>query len=187
MMRILYALLLIFCSVGAAQAGELVDNAKRAEEAAAAGKPLKAYNEMRKGMLSLWRAGPLTFRKALFVTGQPSGFGLYQAKAKNVFEPGEELIAYVEPVGFSWKPEGGLYHALMVVDLIIRDADGKIIAGQKAFGTFKFDSHEENMEVMAVVTVDFSDAPKGKYVLECEVADQLSDKTGTFELPFEIR
>ncbi len=187
-MRLLHTVLLTFlCLTGAAQAGELVDGAKRAEADASAGKPLKAFEEMREATLLQWRQSPLLFRTVLFVAEQPSGFGLYQPKKKNVFKSSEKLIAYAEPVGFTWKAGDGLYHALMVADLIIRTEDGKVIAGQKEFGTFEFDSHEQNMEVMVVLTVDFSGAPKGKYVLECQVSDELSDKKGSFELPFEIK
>ncbi len=187
-MRRFHTLLLIFFFLtGTAHAGELVDGAKSAEAEAAAGKPLQAFDTMRETTLILWRQSPLLFRNARFVAEQPSGFGIYQPKKKNVFKPGEKLIAYVEPVGFTWKSEGGLYRALMVADLIIRTGEGKVIAGQKEFGTFKFESHEQNMEVMAVLTVDFSGAQKGKYVLECQVPDKLSAKKGSFELPFEIK
>jgi hypothetical protein len=148
---------------------------------------MEAYEAIRSATLKVWNGGPLFFRKALFVAQSPTGFGLYQPRPANVFKPGEQLIIYAEPVGFKWEPKDGLNHALLVADLILRTEDGKVVAGQKNFGSFKFDSHEQNTEVMAVLTIDFTGAPPGKYVVDCTFTDKMSGKTASLELPFEIK
>lgn len=172
---------------GAARAGELTDLAKQAESDAKAGKHLEAYDAMRKATLKEWEAAPLLFRKSLFVSGDPGGFGIYDPRADNVFNKGEKLVIYVEPVGFAWQPKDGLNHALLVADLIVKDGEGTVVAQQEGFGTFTFNSHEQNMEVMCVLTVDFSGAPAGKYIAELKFTDKLGDKSASFELPFEIK
>jgi len=172
---------------GAAFAEELTDLAKQAESDAKAGKYLEAYEAMRTATLQEWNAGPLLFRKAVFVAGSPSGFGIYQARPDNVFKPGEKLVIYAEPIGFKWQPKDGLQHALLVADLVLSKEDGTVVAGQKNFGEFKFDSHEQNTEVMSVLTIDFTGAPAGKYVVEVTFNDKMSDKMAKFELPFEIK
>jgi len=175
-------------SVGsAAFAEKLTDLAQQAEIDTKVGKHLNAYEAMRKATLQVWDAGPLLFRKAVFVAGTASGFGIYDPRSNNVFKPGEKLVIYAEPIGFKWQAKDELQHALLVADIVIRAEDGNVVASQKNFGEFKFDSREQNMEVMTVLTIGFPGAPAGKYVQEVRFIDKMSDKTGKFELPFEIK
>lgn len=171
---------------GFAHAEELTDLAKQAESDAKGGKNLEALDTMRKATLQIWNDGPLLFRKALFVTKPPEGFGIYNPRPDTVFKPGEKLIIYVEPVGFTWKPQDGLNHAELVADLILKDGEGTVVGEQEGFATFTFDSRDQNMEVMSAVTIDFTEAPAGKYVAELKFTDELGDKSASFELPFEI-
>jgi len=171
----------------AASAEELTDLAKQAESDVKDGKTLDAYDAMRKASLQVWNTGPLTFRKAIFVSNKPGGFGVYDPRPDSVFKPGEKLIIYVEPVGFTWQPKNGLNHAQLVVDLVLKDGDGNVVAQQQGFGNFSFDSHEQNMETMTAVTIDFAEAPAGKYAAELTFHDTVGDKSASFELPFEIK
>jgi len=170
-----------------ASAEELTDLAKQAESDIKDGKTLDAYDAMRKAGLQVWNKGPLTFRKDIFVSNKPGGFGVYDPRPDSVFKPGEKLIIYVEPVGFTWQPKNGLNHAQLVVDLVLKDGDGNVVAQQQGFGNFSFDSHEQNMETMTAVTVDFAEAPAGKYAAELTFHDTVGDKSASFELPFEIK
>ena len=171
----------------AASAEELTDLAKQADSDVKDGKNLDAYDVMRKATLQVWNAGPLLFRKALFVSGNPSGFGVYDPRPDNVFKPGEKLVIYVEPVGFTWQPKNGLNHAQLVVDLALKNSEGNVVAEQQGFGTFTFDSHEQNMEHMTAMTIDFGEAPAGKYSAELTFHDTVGDKSASVELPFEVK
>ena len=51
-----------------------------------------------------------------------------------------------------------------------------MVASQNEFGEFTFNSHDQNMEVMVVLTIDFTGAPAGKYVVACTFRDKMSDK-----------
>lgn len=172
---------------GVASAEPITELAKQAESQSADGKSLDAYETMRKATLQVWDASPLVFRRALFVAGSPGGFGIYNPRPDNVFKPGEKLVIYAEPIGFKWQNKDGLEHALLVADLELRAEDGNVVASQEGFGEFTFNSHDQNMEVMAVLTIDFTGAPEGKYVVQYTFRDKMSDKTGKFELPFEIK
>jgi hypothetical protein len=170
-----------------AHAEELTDLAKQAEGELKNGKNVEAYDTARKAALQVWNAGPLVFRKAIFVSSKPGGFGVYDPRPDNMFKPGEKLIIYVEPVGFTWKPKDSLNHAQLIVDLELKDGDGNVVAQQQGFGNFTFDSREQNMETMTVVTIDFADAPAGKYAAELTFHDTVGDKSASLELPFEIK
>jgi hypothetical protein len=170
-----------------AQAEDLTDLAKQAQKDAKDGKNLEAYDAMRKAARQVWSDGPLLFRKAMFVTKAPDGFGIYDPRPDAVFKPGEKLFIYVEPVGFTWKEKDGLNHAQLVADLVLKDGEGTVVGEQEGFGTFTFDSREENMEVLTSLTIDFTEAPVGKYAAELKFTDKLGDKSASFELPFEIK
>ncbi|HUU65683.1 MAG TPA: hypothetical protein VMW57_00160 [Methyloceanibacter sp.] len=181
------AVLAGFYSGRTAHAETLADMAKQAESDSKGGKHLEAFDTMRKATLEVWNAGPLLFRKSLFVSGPPGGFDIYDRRPDSVFKQGEKLVIYVEPVGFTWQPKDGLNHALLVADLVLKDGEGTVVAQQEGFGTFTFNSHEQNMEIMAVLTVDFTDAPVGKYIAVLKFTDKLGDKSASFDLPFEIK
>jgi hypothetical protein len=190
MNRAAFALVLAVCMGatlgGIAYAQDLTGLVKQAESEAKDGKHLDAYDTMRKATLGMWSAGPLLFRKALFVTASPDGFGIYDPRPDSVFKQGEKLIIYVEPVGFEWEPKDGLNHARLVVDLVLKDGEGTVVGEQESFGTFTFDSREQNMEIMAALTIDFTEAPAGKYAAELKFNDKVGEKSASFELPFEI-
>lgn len=172
---------------GSGHAQSVQELAKSAESEAKRGNDLEAYNTIRKAALSIWEKGPLLFREALFVKSAPTGYGLFDPRPNNVFKPGEKLFIYVEPVGFTWKKESGLNHAELVSDLILKDSEGEVLGEQAGFGTFTFNSRDNNMEVMTALTIDFTEAPVGKYVAELKFTDKLGNKSASFELPFEIK
>jgi len=184
---VLFTVAAIVGAASSAQAQSATELAKRAQSEAKDGKNLEAYNTMRAAALKIWNAGPLLFRQALFVKVAPTGYGIYDPRPDNVFKPGEKLFIYVEPVGFTWKPQNGLNRAELVSDLILKDSEGAVLGEQQAFGTFTFDSRDENMEVMTALTIDFTEAPEGKYLAEVKFTDKLGDKSASFELPFEIK
>jgi hypothetical protein len=172
---------------GTGHAEDLTDLAKQAASEAKDGKDLEAYDTIRKAALKVWSSGPLLFRKAIFVIKPPAGFGIYDPRADSVFKPGEKLYIYVEPVGFTWKKQDGLNRAELVADLVLKDEEGTVLGEQKGFGTFKFESREQNMEVLTSLTIDFTEAPAGKYAAELTFTDKIGDKSATFTLPFEIK
>ncbi len=83
---------------------------------------------------------------------------------------------------FTWKEQNGLNHAELVSDLVLKDSDGSVLGEQAGFGTFTFDSRDQNMEVMTALTIDFTEAPAGKYVAELKFTDKLGKKSASFEL-----
>ncbi len=170
-----------------ASAKEPANPAGQAKSEIQQSKDLAAYNKMREATLKVWKKGPLLFRKALFVSGRPAAFGIYNPRPNSVFKSGEKLVISVEPVGFTWQTKNGLNHAALVVDLAVKDSKGKVGARQKGFSKFSFNSREQNMEILTAVTIDLSGAPLGKYAAELTFHDTVGGKSASFELPFEIK
>ncbi|HEX3535888.1 MAG TPA: hypothetical protein VHU15_03905 [Stellaceae bacterium] len=138
-------------------------------------------------VVEAWQKTPLTVRRAVFVAERPHGFGQFVERQSNVFKPGEKLVAYVEPVGFGWKEAGdGKYQFGFDVDFLIKEPDGKILAGQENFAKLAETSQRRNREFMVTLTMNVSGAPPGDYVLEYKLRDIAGDKSAVIDLPFKI-
>jgi hypothetical protein len=112
----------------------------------------------------------------------------------NVFRPGENIVLYVEPVGFGHQPiadstnipEGGnstavpgtVYLINMTADIIISDSAGTVLQTLENLPTESFISHEQNTEFSLTLTVSQSQPfPEGDYILTYVVHDQVTGKS----------
>jgi hypothetical protein len=154
---------------------------------AANGQSLDEVDKRRTALIEAWQQTPLTIRRAIFVKGEPRGFGLYEEHPSNEFRPGEKIVVYAEPVGYGWKDLGnGLFQLGFVVDFLIKSKDGEVLAGKDNFMRIATDTHTRNLEFMVVLTLNMSSAPAGDYVIEYKLHDIASDKTTSFQMPFKI-
>jgi len=179
------ALVLGLC--GAAVAGPLADKAGEAEAALKAGKGSEALGLMREALFSVWNDVPMAIPTATYVTAPADGYGIYTARDGNAFAAGEPLLIYLEPIGFDWKQQDGLFTSLLTVDFDLTSPDGNVLAGQKGFGRFDFKSHVPNTEYMANLTLNVSGAPAGDYVLVLTVNDENGGGSAKVDMPFSIK
>ncbi|MBO6894795.1 MAG: hypothetical protein JJ866_22835 [Roseibium sp.] len=184
---IVFAFALVFVLPLTAAAGPIQDKAASAEAALQQGEGSKAIALLREAVEQAWKEAPISVQKALFVSAPADGFGIYNARADNVFPAGEALVVYLEPVGFDWKQQDGLFMSLLTVDFDLASPDGKVLAGQKGFGKFDFKSHVANTEYMANLTLNISGAPAADYLLVLTVNDELGGGSTKVSLPFSIK
>lgn len=188
MRRLALSLVALSClGLSAAGAQELVKSAQKAEEQLKAGRHLEAMTTMEGAIDALWKASPLVFRKALFVAEPPGGFGIYSARENDVFQSGQDLIVYAEPVGFDWRRTGDVFRTDLAVDAKLMAKDGKELWSKEDFGKMEVGSRLKNHEFMLKLTYGFKNIPAGDYVIVTTVRDKVSGKSGAFSLPFRIR
>jgi len=122
-----------------------------------------------------------------FVTSA-SGYGVYEEKDSNNFQPGEEIVLYIEPVGFEYGIAGGdvnnddqsgngqqLHTINFSADFIISDTDGNVLTGQQGIPVSEIISHHENKEVFIPFTItQTSPFPEGDYVITYTIHDNNS-------------
>ena len=138
-------------------------------------------------LIEVWEKTPLTIRRALFIKGEPRGFGLYQERGSKEFKKGEKIVVYAEPVGFGWKDAGkDMFELGFVVDFQIKSLGGEVLAEKENFMRIATESHTRNLEFMVVLTLNLTSAPPGEYVVEYKLHDIASGKTATFQMPFKI-
>jgi len=139
-------------------------------------------------VLEAWNATPLTIRRAIFVDGQPTGFGQYVERANNAFKKGDKFITYAEPVGYGFKDlGGGVYQLGFKVDIQLKSADGsKVIVSKDDFAEIAMKSHARNREFNLLFNLSLGDTPPGDYLVEYKLHDIASTKTVSFSQPFKI-
>jgi hypothetical protein len=188
MLRILAgAVAVALMSLAPAAADELSDHTKAAEELAGEGKFLEAMDALDAASSLVWDRAPLTFRRALWVAEPPAGFGAYNPRETNQYAAGDQMIAYVEPVGFGWRKTGDLWQTDLAADFSIKDKDGKEIYTQKDFEKLQVSSRVRNREFMGRFTFTLTGLPAGDYTLETTLRDAISSKSGSFTLAFVIK
>ncbi len=154
---------------------------------AARAQSLEEIDRRQAALIEAWEKTPLTIRRALFINGEPRGFGLYQERESKTFKPGEKVVVYAEPVGFGWKDAGrGMFELGFVVDFHIKSRVGEVVAEKENFMRIATESHIRNLEFMVVLTLNLTSAPPGDYVVEYKLHDIASDKTASFNMPFKI-
>ncbi len=169
-----------------AAAGPLVEQARQAEAELNAGNAVKALASVEAAFNSVWDATPLGFSEALFVTGKPAGFGVYDARATNVFRPDEDMLVYAEPFGFGYGRDGDAFKIGFDADFELRTAKGQILTSQAGFAVLDMTSRRRNKEFQVFITYSFKGLKPGDYVLATTLRDRNSDKKGAFELPFTV-
>ena len=151
------------------------------------GQSLDEINKREEAVRQAWVQTPLTVRRALFVTDEPGGFGVYTPRSSSRFKVGEKMIVYAEPVGYLWKSlDDGQYEFGVKVDLIIKTAAGKVLLEKDGFGNLVLKSRAKNTEFLVHLDVNLNGAPTGDYLLGFRLHDAESDKTTTIELPVTL-
>jgi hypothetical protein len=129
----------------------------------------------------------------LFVVPESvGGYGVYEEHMSNTFAPGEDIVLYSEPVGFSYKPiisnqTNGETQYLMnfTADLVITDTEGNVLGGFQDLPISEIISHHQNKEVNLVITLSQSSPfPEGNYKVLYTVHDEPSGNT--FEISKDV-
>jgi hypothetical protein len=117
------------------------------------------------------------------------GNGVYQERS-NVFSPGEDILLYVQPIGFGHKQIEGqngerLYLMNFTADIVITFANGTIVGGGQNIPIDAIVSHYRNTEFYLTLSVTQTNPfPNGDYVINYRVIDQTSGED--FELSKDI-
>jgi hypothetical protein len=117
------------------------------------------------------------------VPGSSHGYGIYEVHKSNVFKPGEKIVLYIEPVGFTHKPITGtnkeiLYLSNFTADVIISDKAGKVLGGVQNLPVSEILSHHRNNEVSLTVSLTQSNPfPVGNYMVKYLIRDVPSGST----------
>jgi hypothetical protein len=136
-----------------------------------------------------------TFASSLdlfIVPESDGGYGVYEGRGSSTFAPGEDIVLYSEPIGFSYKPivsnrtNGETQYLLnFTADLVITDTEGNVLGGFQDLPISEIISHHQNKEVNLVITLSQSSPfPEGNYKVLYTVHDEPSGNT--FEITKDV-
>jgi hypothetical protein len=142
------------------------------------------YEVAREQFLKVWDQLEFEPLVATFVNGSDLiGNGQYQ-KHSNVFAPGEEIVLYVQPIGFGHKQIQGqngekLYLMNFTADIVLSTKNGTILGGGQDIPISKLISHYRNIDLFATLTLTLPPDPsiKGGYVGKYTLNDQTTGKS----------
>ncbi|MBN8939484.1 MAG: hypothetical protein J0H01_08340 [Rhizobiales bacterium] len=161
--------------------------ARRAQEAAGAGRATEALDALDEAAVQIWERMPLTVRRATFVAEEPQGYGVFNPRDSSSFEAGQPLLVYVELNGQGWRRSGDLFRTDLVLDFELRTKDGQALVAQQAFNTIATASRRRNREFFVYLTYSFSGVEPGDYVVRTTVRDRAGSKQTSFDLSFTVK
>jgi hypothetical protein len=146
-----------------------------------------ALSSLRSAIESYWSVTPLLIQNLRFVKSDGNTYGIYEPRESDDFAAGEPIYLYFEPFGYTLKKNPqGRYEFGFKVDFSLESESGKVLGGQKDFGSPAFSSWNFNTEVALTFTYTFDGLDKGKYKVVTTVRDAGSDKSATCEKWFTI-
>jgi hypothetical protein len=116
-------------------------------------------------------------KKDLFTFSKPQGYGSYEERNSNVFQPGETIYLYIEPSGFEYKTlqdDSGnvLYSIAFSPTATIYDKNGNLLAGPLEIPNTEIISHYKNKEIFIPFTITQSSPfPPGDYMIKYTITD----------------
>jgi hypothetical protein len=149
------------------------------------------YEAAREQYLKVWEQLEFEPLVATFVNASDViGNGQYQEHS-NVFAPGEEIVLYVQPIGFRHKQIQGqngekLYLMNFTADIVLSTKNGTIVGGGQDIPISKLISHYRNIDLFATLTLTLPPDPsiKGDYLAKYTLNDQTTGKS--FDITKEV-
>jgi hypothetical protein len=150
-------------------------------------------DDAREQYLSVWNQTEFNATFSTFIKPfSAAGYGVYEERSSNVFAPGETIVLYVEPVGFSHRQvldeedNNTLYLINMTAGYEIASANGTELQLIEDVPVVNVTSHRPNTEMFLTLTLtqDIQSLPAGDYVITYSVTDEVSGKS--FQLEKEI-
>ncbi len=150
--------------------------------------PAATLGALRRAVAAAWRRLPFTAVEVHLVAAPPTGFGEYIPRVDNVYRPGEPLILYLEPVGYTvrYDPERQLYRYSLAADFNLVDAWGRVVSGRRDFGRFQAQCRHFPDRLPLTFTYSLAGLPPGEYRVETVLRDLLGKKTHTVLTPILI-
>lgn len=144
--------------------------------------PAMKFNAAREQFLDVWDTLGFHPLVATYVNESAElGNGLYQERS-NIFSPGENILLYVQPIGFGHQEIEGqagekLYLMNFTADIVASFANGTVLGGAQNIPISDLVSHYRNTEIfLSLLLSQESPLPQGDYVINYRVVDQTSGR-----------
>ncbi|MDR1038638.1 MAG: hypothetical protein LBR80_00435 [Deltaproteobacteria bacterium] len=170
--------------------GNALTSLDRAKAAHSVGDNVTAMFSIWDALENVWNMmGELGIRNAAFILNPAEYFGIYQPKQGQDFMPGEPIILYCEPFGYTMRKEAdGTYTQSLSWSFRILDQQGNVQGRQDNIGPYTQGGYRTfATENMLSLTINLSQFPAGSYVLSVTISDDFNaNKFVEIQKPFNI-
>lgn len=166
-------------------AGEIADQAVRAETLLSRGYSAPALAAFDQSVAAFWSASPLQLRTVTFAE-TVKGYADYTPRPAQPFRPSETMTIYLEPFGFGFAPTSDGFRSAINADIQIRTPGGLILAEAENFVALEWLGRSQRREVQASIKLPLPALKPGEYLLDLTLRDQESPKSTSTTLPFSV-
>jgi hypothetical protein len=167
-----------------AAAGEVADKAAEAEALLQSGEAGPAFDALAAAVDSFWASAPLTIGQAYFVTGDDGTS--FSRRPDGPFRSGEAARVHLEPLGYGFSEDSGVFRIALTTSIEIRTPGGLILAKTEDFGRLEWAGRAKSRTFNGRIGIDLPNLKAGDYELLVTVSDEASQKTASVTLPFAV-
>jgi hypothetical protein len=186
----LFIMLALACPLATPAAALGEDPQASLEQARArlqAGQRSEALGLIDQAAQTIWNQMGLSVGLAVLTKEDAQGFGMFNPRDNNVFADGEPILAYVEPRGYRvTSPQPGLFAFGIKVDVALLGPQGDILWGKENLLVKNVLSRQFNREFYITLTLNFTGAPAGNYVVLLTLHDQQAPGPVQVRLPIRF-
>lgn len=155
-------------------ASEFGDKIDKADDCYQQGSYIDAVDNLKDAVRIAWEEAGLSARNIHFVEDGNSGFRKFVVREDRPFSGGENIIVYLEPVGFSVEGKEGVYFAHLETDYELLDSEGRDLAKEQEFGDFEIEDTTFFTDISLNLNFSFTGLIDGNYTLKITIRDVLS-------------
>ncbi len=175
---------IVLCLATAAAAGEVANKAAEAEALLQSGEAGAAFEALSAAVDSFWASAPLTIKQAYFVTDENGA--RFSPRPDGPFRSGETARVHLEPLGYGFNEDSGVFRIALTTGIEIRTPGGLILAKTEDFGRLEWVGRAKSRTFNGRVGIDLPDLKAGDYELLVTVSDEATEKTASVTLPFSV-
>jgi len=143
--------------------------------------------QLKEQIIDLQNEGDLGF-KEMILCSKIIGFGSYVPLQKPVVDKNGELLVYFEPANIFTNRRSGIYEMWYREDMILMNEKGEVMQKWEDIVDFHYTAQKPVLDLFGRNSINLGgNVPAGKYRFKAVIKDQLSGKTASKTIDFEIR
>ncbi|MDD5643972.1 MAG: hypothetical protein PHO00_00790 [bacterium] len=183
--KLIFGLFIVFPG-GMLLAGEFETKVDKADDCYRQGKYIDAVDNLKDAVKIAWSKAGISARNINFIAAGGTGFRKFEIREEKPFLSGENIIVYLEPVGFTVTEKNGMYFAHLKADYELLDNEGRELAKEVEFGDFEIEDTTFFTDISLNLNFSFTGLIESKYTLKITLRDTLSGEDYVLEKEFKF-
>jgi hypothetical protein len=178
---------LIFAQPVPCQAQDVSAHLQEARDQIRENRIPEAIDSLRTSIRQVWSKAGLSARASVLTQAPAKAYGMFVPRESNLYNSGEPIYLYVEPIGFNVIKNGEEFEFGLIADFVIRTPDGNELYEQKEFDSWIVKSRRFITEFSINLECKITGLKMGTYILEVKLRDMNGTSTADIESEIRIR